>query len=69
MNRAAGIAVLVVGILLVGWGINASNALSSGITRIFTGSPTNRAIYLMVGGAVLAIVGASMAWNPRRQRD
>ena len=69
MNRTAGIAVLVVGIFLVGWGINASNALSSGITRIFTGSPTNRAIYLMVGGAVLAIVGASMTWGRRRQRE
>ena len=69
MNRTAGIAVLVVGIFLVGWGINASNALSSGITRIFTGSPTNRAIYLMVGGALLAIMGASMAFKSRRARD
>ena len=69
MNRTAGIAVLIVGIFLVGWGINASNALSSGITRIFTGSPTNRAIYLMVGGAIMTIVGASMTWGPRRRRE
>jgi hypothetical protein len=69
MNRTAGIAVLVVGIFLVGWGINASNALSSEFTRIFTGSPTNRAIYLMVGGALLAIVGASMAFKARRARE
>jgi len=69
MNRIAGIAVLVVGLFLVGWGINASDSLSSGITRIFTGSPTNRAIYLMVGGAILTIVGASMTWGRRRPRN
>ena len=65
MRRFAGLAVLVVGIVLVVWGANASQSVSSDISRFFTGAVTNKAIYLIVGGAVAVIAGASMAF-PRR---
>jgi hypothetical protein len=51
MNRAAGIVFLAVGILLVGWGFYSSESLGSGISRMFSGSPTDRTIYLLVRGA------------------
>lgn len=68
MNRAAGVVVLVVGILLLGWGLNASNALESGILKVFTGSPSNKAIAMMVGGALMTAVGVSMVWYRRRRQ-
>lgn len=69
MNRIAGIVVLVIGVLLLIWGLNASEAFSSGISKVFTGSPTNKAIYLMVGGAILIAAGAGLTWYPARGRS
>lgn len=60
MNRIAGVVVLLAGILLAVWGLNASNSLGSEISRVFSGSPTDKSIYLVVGGALLAIVGAAL---------
>ena len=68
MNRIAGIVVLVVGILLVGWGLQASDSLGSRISRVFTNEPTDRTIYLLVGGALMAAVGASLTFYPRKSR-
>jgi drug/metabolite transporter (DMT)-like permease len=68
MQRFAGIAVLVVGIVLIVWGANASQSVSSDISRLFTGSVTNKAIYLIVGGTVALIAGASMAFTGRGKR-
>jgi len=68
MQRIAGIALLAVGILLALWGVNASNSVGSSISRVFTGAPTDKSIYLLVGGVVAAIVGATMAWFPRGDR-
>jgi hypothetical protein len=68
MQRIAGIALLAVGILLALWGVNASNSVGSSFSRMFTGAPTDKSIYLLVGGVVTAIVGAGMAWFPRGGR-
>lgn len=68
MRNLAGIVVVVVGIILIVWGANASQSVSSDFSRIFTGSVTNKAIYLIVGGAVALVAGASMTWSSRRKR-
>ena len=57
MNRAFSFALLAVGILLIVLGINASNALSSDISRFFNGSPTDKAVWLLAGGVVAAVIG------------
>ena len=67
MQRFAGIAVLVVGIVLIVWGANASQSVSSEISKFFTGAATNKSIYLIVGGTVALIAGASMAFSGRRR--
>jgi uncharacterized membrane protein HdeD (DUF308 family) len=64
MNKGIGIALLVVGIVLVVYGINASDSASSGISRIFTGAPTNKTLWLLLGGIGSAIVGAVMLFRP-----
>jgi len=64
MNKGIGIALLVVGIILVAFGFNASDSASSGISRIFTGAPTNKTLCLLLGGVASAIVGAVMTFRP-----
>ncbi len=65
MRNFSGLLVLAVGIVLVIWGINASQSTSSEISKIFTGAATNKAIYLIVGGAIAAAAGASIAFTGR----
>jgi hypothetical protein len=60
MNKAIGIALVVVGIVLVLYGFNASDSVSSGVSRAFTGTPTEKTLGLLLGGAVAVIVGAFM---------
>jgi hypothetical protein len=63
MNKGIGIALLVVGIVLVIYGINASDSASSGISRIFTGAPTDKTLWLLLGGGAATIVGAVMTFR------
>jgi hypothetical protein len=60
MNRIPGIVLIVVGVALLFYGMQASDSFSSGVSRLFTGSPTNRTIWLIVGGVVAAVAGLFM---------
>ena len=57
MNKGISVALLVVGIMLIVWGISASESFSSDVSRLFTGSPTDKAVWLLVTGIVAAIFG------------
>ncbi len=57
MNRLIFLGILVAGIVLVVYGIAASDSISSDISRAFTGSPNDRTMWLLGGGAALAAVG------------
>ena len=57
MNRVPAIVLIVVGIILLFYGVQASHSFSSGVSRLFTGSPTDRTLWLMVAGGVAAIAG------------
>jgi len=57
MNKAFSIALLVAGIVLTIFGVNAANSVGSSFTRAFTGNPTNHSMWLLIGGIAMAIVG------------
>ena len=57
MIKAAALALLAGGIVLLVFGINAMNSPSSDVSRFFTGAPTDRATWMLVGGAVLVVAG------------
>lgn len=57
MSRIIGIVCLVIGIMLLVWGHDTANALNSQVKNIFTGTPTDRAMYYYIGGAALSIFG------------
>lgn len=57
MNRTVSLALLVIGCVLIVYGINASHSFSSNVSRTFTGNPTDRTLWLLIGGGVAAILG------------
>ena len=57
MNKGMSVAFLAVGILLIILGVSASESFNSDVSRFFTGSPTNRAVWLLIGGIAATIVG------------
>ena len=57
MIKGAALALLAGGILLIIFGVNAMNSASSDLSRFFTGAPTDRAIWLLVGGIVMLVAG------------
>lgn len=58
MNKPISLALLVGGIILILYGIDASNSVGSGFSRFFTGAPTDKTVWFLIGGIVAAIVGA-----------
>lgn len=58
MNKIISLALLAGGIVLIVYGINSSNSISSDISRLFHGSPTDKSIWLLFGGIVAAAIGA-----------
>lgn len=58
MNKILSLALLVGGILLIVYGVNASNSIGSDFSRLFTGSPTDKSIWLLLSGVVLTAFGA-----------
>ena len=60
MNKFFSLALLVVGIGLIIVGLNANNSFNSGVSRFFTGAPTDKAVWMLIGGSVAAIAGLTM---------
>jgi hypothetical protein len=57
MTKAVSLAVLAGGILLLIFGISAYDSSSSDISRFFTGSATDKSIWMLVGGVAMSVLG------------
>jgi Protein of unknown function (DUF3185) len=57
MNKTVFLVVLVLGLVLLAFGAIESDSISSDFSRLFTGEPTDKAVWLLIGGAVATIVG------------
>lgn len=57
MNKIISLALLVGGVVLMIIGINAMNSFSSDVSRFFTGSPTDKAVWMLIGGIVAVVIG------------
>jgi len=66
MNKPLSIAFLAAGIVLIVFGVSSTNAFSSDVSRFFTGSPTNKAIWMLIGGIVAAILGLFGLMRPSK---
>jgi hypothetical protein len=57
MNKPMGIALLAAGILLIIFGIDASDSIGSDFSRFFTGTPTDKSMWLLLGGMISLMLG------------
>jgi drug/metabolite transporter (DMT)-like permease len=57
MNKIISIVLLVGGVVLIILGVQATNSFSSDVSRFFTGSPTDKAIWMLIGGIIAAVIG------------
>ncbi len=57
MTKAISFAILAGGLLLLVFGINAYDSASSDISRFFTGSATDKSMWLLVSGAMATVLG------------
>ena len=67
MNKIISLALLAGGIVFIIIGVNATNSFNSDVSRFFTGSPTDKAVWTLIGGVVAALAGLAMLWrSPKR---
>jgi hypothetical protein len=59
MTKLISLALFVGGIILIAYGASASDSVGSSFSRLFTGSPTDKTMWLIIGGAVATVLGAS----------
>ncbi len=57
MNKIIFLLLLVGGIVLLVLGVMASDSISSDFSRLFTGKPTDKTVWMLIGGGVATIAG------------
>lgn len=67
MNKLVSIVLLVGGIALMIFGISAMNSFNSDVSRFFTGSPTDKAVWMLIGGVVAVAAGLFGTFRSSRQ--
>ncbi len=66
MNKSVSILLLVAGIVLLIFGLNASDSVASSVSEAVTGTPTDRSMWLIVSGAVGIALGGFGLFASRR---
>jgi uncharacterized protein DUF3185 len=64
MRLILGATIAVLGVVLVMHGLGAYDSLASGVSRLLTGTPTDKTLYLLAGGVLAFVIG--MAITARR---
>jgi hypothetical protein len=56
-DRMLGISLAIIGVTLLFVGVSASQSVASEFSKLFQGAPSDKAIWWIVVGALLAVVG------------
>ena len=67
MTKAISIALIVGGVVLLYFGGQSFHSLSNDVSRFFTGSPTNKTIWLIAGGKVAMLAGLIGLASPAKR--
>lgn len=66
MRFVVGLVLLAIGAVLLIMGMDASESLASDVSRFFTGEPTDRAMWMILGGVGAIVGGLAISLIPRR---
>jgi ABC-type dipeptide/oligopeptide/nickel transport system permease subunit len=61
MNRTLGLVLLAVGLVILGFGINASMSLTDQVVEGVSGRYSNTTMWYILGGLAMVVAGGSMA--------
>ena len=67
MNNVVGLMLFAGGVVLLIFGFNESHSFGSDVSRFFTGNPTDRAMWMIIGGAVAVIAGIFLSVRGMRR--
>jgi LPXTG-motif cell wall-anchored protein len=67
MHSVVGIALLVIGVVLMIFGMQASASVGSRVSELLTGAPSDRTIWLLVAGVAAAMLGLGLLLVGRRR--
>ena len=57
MNKTLSVGLLVTGIVLIVLGVQAMDSFGSDVSWFFTGSPTDKSVWMLIGGILAAGAG------------
>lgn len=57
MNKAVPVTLLIIGLILLFLGLEARDSVGSAVSEVVNDAPSNKAILLLVGGALAAVLG------------
>jgi len=66
MKKLVSLALLAGGIVLIISGYNSTHSFASQVSRFFTDSPTDKAIWMLIGGTAAALIGLATLWRSPR---
>lgn len=66
MNKTISLVLLVIGVALLVYGLNASDSVASSVSEAVTGTPTDKSMWLVILGAVGVVVGGFGFFAGRR---
>jgi hypothetical protein len=67
MRTIMGVVIAAAGVVLVVLGLDANDSIGSRLSRLFEGTPTDKTIWLLVGGVLAVITGLAIAFTPPRR--
>ncbi len=59
MNKAVSLVLIVIGVVLIAFGVSAMDSFGSDVSRFFTGTPTDKSVWMLIAGVAAAVVGLS----------
>ena len=65
MLRIASLVLLIVGVILLIWGVRASDSYDAGFARMFSGTPSAKAVFLLITGLAATVIGLAGALRNR----
>jgi len=69
LNKIISTVLLVSGIVFIILGISAMDSFSSDVSRLFDGTPSDKSIWMIVGGVIAVILGTSGAlFSPKSEK-
>src|SRR4051812_19914395 len=66
MKSPLAMILVVAGLALLLYGLGSADSIKDSFSRLFTGHPTDRTMWLIVGGCVCTVVGLAGFWRSSR---